>query len=85
VLQQFAASGGNEAVFQSAEQTCTPRHIAREQTRAEILAAVEEAEKSLAKGEGRPITPESMRALAEDVKRRGRERMAVGRRSDMVG
>ncbi len=36
----------------------------RERTRAEILAAVDEAEVSLARGEGRPITEESMRQLA---------------------
>jgi Arc/MetJ-type ribon-helix-helix transcriptional regulator len=46
-----------------------------ERTRAEILAAVDEAEASLARGEGRIITQESMRELAEDVKRRGRARL----------
>jgi len=49
----------------------------RERTRAEILAAVDEAEASLARGEGRIITLESMRELAEDVKRRGRARLAA--------
>jgi putative addiction module CopG family antidote len=49
----------------------------RERTRAEILAAVDEAEASLACGEGRPITQESMRVLADDVKRRGRARIAA--------
>lgn len=48
-----------------------------ERTRAELLAAVDEAEGSLARGEGRPITEDSMRALAEDVKRRGRERLVA--------
>ena len=47
----------------------------RERTRAEILAAVDEAEASLSRGEGRIITQESMRELAEDVKRRGRARL----------
>jgi Arc/MetJ-type ribon-helix-helix transcriptional regulator len=47
----------------------------RERTRAEILAAVEEAETSLARGEGRVITQESMSELAEEVKRRGRARL----------
>jgi hypothetical protein len=46
----------------------------RERTRAEILAAVDEAEGSLARGEGRIITEESMRELAEEVKQRGRGR-----------
>jgi putative addiction module CopG family antidote len=49
----------------------------RERTRAEILAAVDEAEASLAPGEGRAVTPESMRELAEQVKQRGRARLAA--------
>ena len=49
----------------------------RERTRAEILIAVDEAETRLASGEGRAITQESMRDLAEDVKRRGRSRVAA--------
>ncbi len=49
----------------------------RERTRAEILAAVGEAEASLARGEGRVITQESMRELAEEVKQRGRARLAA--------
>ena len=48
----------------------------RERTRAEILAAVDEAEVSLARGEGR-ATQESMRELAEQVKQRGRARLAA--------
>ncbi len=49
----------------------------RERTRAEILAAVDAAEACLARGEGRTITQESMRELAEDVKKRGRARLAA--------
>jgi hypothetical protein len=49
----------------------------RERTRAEILAAVDEAEASLARGEGRVVTQESMRELAEEVKRRGRARLTA--------
>jgi Arc/MetJ-type ribon-helix-helix transcriptional regulator len=49
----------------------------RERARAETLAAVDEAEASLTRGEGRIITRESMRELAEDVKRRGRSRLAA--------
>jgi Arc/MetJ-type ribon-helix-helix transcriptional regulator len=44
----------------------------RERARAEILAAVDLAEASLSRGEGRIITEESMRELADEVKRRGR-------------
>jgi Arc/MetJ-type ribon-helix-helix transcriptional regulator len=49
----------------------------RERTRAEILAAVDEAEASIARGEGRIITQESVRELAEEVKRRGRARFSA--------
>jgi Arc/MetJ-type ribon-helix-helix transcriptional regulator len=49
----------------------------RERTRAEILAAVDAAEASLERGEGRKITQESMRQLADEVKERGRARLAA--------
>jgi Arc/MetJ-type ribon-helix-helix transcriptional regulator len=48
----------------------------RERRRSEILAAVDIAQASIARGEGIEITRESMRELAEDVKRRGRARLA---------
>ena len=47
----------------------------RERTRAEILGALDVAEASLARGEGRVITEPSMIDLARDVKQRGRERL----------
>ena len=43
----------------------------RERQRMEILTAVEQAEASLAAGQGVTITAESMADLAADVKRRG--------------
>ncbi len=49
----------------------------RERSRAEILVAVDEAEASLARGEGRAITQESMRELAQQVTERGRARLAA--------
>ena len=49
----------------------------RERTRAETLAAVDEAEASLARGEGLSITQDSIRELAESVKQRGRARLAT--------
>jgi putative addiction module CopG family antidote len=49
----------------------------RERQRAEFLATVDEAKFSLSRGEGRTITQESMRELAEDVKRRGLARLAA--------
>lgn len=47
----------------------------RERARAEILTAVDAAEASFARGEGRTVTQESMRQLADEVKRRGRRRL----------
>ena len=55
--------------------------VERERRRTEILAAVDAAEASLARGEGTVITQESMRELAEDVNRRGRERLAAERQA----
>jgi Arc/MetJ-type ribon-helix-helix transcriptional regulator len=49
----------------------------RERRRAEILAAIDIAEESLARGEGRVITEESMRELAREVSERGRARLAA--------
>ncbi len=46
-------------------------------TRSEILAAVDEAEASLAHVDGCIITQESVQELAEQVKRRGRARLAA--------
>ena len=51
----------------------------RERRRLEIIAMVEEAEASLARGEGRDITEESMKALAEEAKQRLRRRIAAER------
>jgi len=54
----------------------------RERTRAEILAAVDVAEDSLARGEGRSITTQqSTRELASEVKQRGRARLAAERKA----
>jgi putative addiction module CopG family antidote len=51
----------------------------RERRRFEILAALDEAEASLARGQGIPITEESMKALAEETKLRLRRRIAAER------
>jgi putative addiction module CopG family antidote len=47
-----------------------------ERKRAEFLATLDDAKASLARGEGRLITQQSMRELAGEVKRRGKERLA---------
>jgi Arc/MetJ-type ribon-helix-helix transcriptional regulator len=49
----------------------------RERTRAEILTAVDVAEASIARGEGRALTQGTMRQLADEVKQRGRNRLAA--------
>lgn len=49
----------------------------RERRRAEILAHVDAADASLARGEGSALTQDAMRALANDVKQRGRARLAA--------
>jgi putative addiction module CopG family antidote len=55
----------------------------RERSRAEILTAVDAAEASIARGEGRTITQESMRQLADEVKQRGRGRLAAEQSSPL--
>ena len=47
----------------------------RERQRAEFLLTLEDARASLARGEGRVITDESMQQLASEVKERGRARL----------
>jgi len=51
--------------------------IERERRRDEILAGIDAAEASLARGGGRVITRESMRELAEEVHQRGLTRLAA--------
>lgn len=53
----------------------------RERARAQILTAVDAAETSLARGAGRPITQESLRQVANEVKQRGRARLAAEQKS----
>ena len=53
----------------------------RERRRAEILAAVDTAETSIARGEGRAVTQESTRELADEVKQRGRLRLDAERQT----
>ena len=60
-------------------RTAVTLWVERERRRADILAAVDLAEAAIDRGEGMEVTPESMRALAEDVKRAGRARLAAER------
>jgi Arc/MetJ-type ribon-helix-helix transcriptional regulator len=47
----------------------------RERQRTEFLLTLDEARASLSRGEGRVITQESVRQLAQEVKERGRARL----------
>lgn len=47
----------------------------RERERAEFLLTLQEGKALVARGEGREITPDSMRQLAAAVKERGRARL----------
>jgi len=49
----------------------------RERKRVEFVATLDDAAASLDRGEGIPITQESMRELADAVKRRGLARIAA--------
>jgi Arc/MetJ-type ribon-helix-helix transcriptional regulator len=73
-VRQDIASGRFERP-EDAVQAAMELWVERERRRNEILAAVEFAKASIDGGEGTEITQESMRALAEDVKRRGRAQL----------
>ena len=75
-LAALAASSGRstEELVQEAVALWEERENAR--ALAEFRASLDEAEASLAEGKGRVITQVSIRELAKDVKRRGRERRA---------
>jgi Arc/MetJ-type ribon-helix-helix transcriptional regulator len=47
----------------------------RERQRAEFLLRLNDARSTVARGEGRAITEDSMRELADEIKERGRARM----------
>lgn len=49
----------------------------RERKRIEFLATLDDAKASLARGEGRVITEQCMRTLAEEVKEHGQARLAA--------
>ena len=51
----------------------------RERRRLEIVAMVDEADASLARGEGREFTRETTQVLADEIKQRLRRRIAAER------
>ena len=74
-VRQAIASGRFKRP-EDAVQAAMELWVERERRRSEILAAVDIAKASIDRGEGTEITQEHMRALAEDVKRRGRAQLA---------
>jgi putative addiction module CopG family antidote len=83
--QDFVRKAVESGRFERAEdavQAALTLWVERERRRAEILAAVDVAQASIARGEGIEITRESMRALADEIKQRGRSQFAAENRSD---
>jgi len=72
-----AVESGRFASAEEAVEEALSLWEERERKRAEFLATVDDARASLGAGEGRAITPESMQELAEEVKRRGQNRLAT--------
>jgi Arc/MetJ-type ribon-helix-helix transcriptional regulator len=60
---------------QDAVQEALALWVERERQRTEFLLTLDDARASLAHGEGRVITPQSMQQLAQEVKERGRARL----------
>ena len=52
---------------------------AERERRLQLVAALDEAEASLARGEGRTITLESVKTFADEIKQRGRRRIEMER------
>ncbi len=79
---QRAIASGRFHTEEEAVQEAMALWEERERRRLEIVAMVEEAEASLARGEGREFkTKEDTQALAEEIKQRVRRRIAAERRT----
>lgn len=74
---QRAIDSGRFAREEDAVEEALALWEERERRRHEINSALDEAEASLARGEGLPVTEASMKALAEDAKLRLRRRIAA--------
>jgi putative transcriptional regulator len=71
------AKAKSQATRGNSGQSVRRRVPANKPRRTDIPTAVATAEASIARGEGRVITQESMRQLAEEIKLRGRRRLAA--------
>jgi len=76
VLIRYAVESGRLASAQEAVREALALWEDRERRRAELLAMIDEAEDSAAAGLTRPLTTESMQALAAEINRSGRARLA---------
>lgn len=74
-LVRQAIESGRFAREEDAVQQALTLWEERERTRTEILAAIDDAEESLAQGLGRAIDDSSVSELVEGVKQRGRARL----------
>jgi len=74
---QRAIDSGRFAREEDAVEEALALWEERERRRHEILSALDEAEASLARGEGLSLTEASMKTLAEDAKLRLRRRIAA--------
>jgi Arc/MetJ-type ribon-helix-helix transcriptional regulator len=70
-----AIEGGRLHSEEDAVREALALWVERERQRAEFLLTLEDARSSLARGEGRVMTPDSVRQLADEVKERGRARL----------
>jgi hypothetical protein len=74
---RHAVAAGRVGGPEQAVQQAMAMWVERERRHIELLASLDAAETSVARGGGVPITKKSLLALAEDVKRLGRERLAA--------
>ncbi len=77
VFVRQAIESGRLSRAEDAVQEALSLWEERERKRAEFLATLDEAEASLARGEGRVITQQSMRSLADEVHQRGLSQLAA--------
>lgn len=76
-VKEYVNAKVKEGVYASIEEVLEDAVLSMRRRKEEQQARLVTAEASLVRGEGRPVTEESMRQLAEDVKQRGRARLAA--------
>ena len=76
---QKAIESGRFSREEDAVQEALALWEKRERRRLEIIAMIDEADASLARGEGRGFTKESTPALVDEIKQRLRRRIAAER------